>query len=120
MGRKTKYCLNYEKGRHLNDKKSPSGCYCSGCYDEMKNRLRLIEQQGGAIQGLRAARCKADGSFGYERTKTEKETNLRAFFYYVMTHIPTEKAERFVKEIAASNTMELEYQGGTYKRVKSY
>lgn len=117
--RTTKYCQNIGP-RHLRDKKSPSKCYCSDCYDEIKNRLETIEKQGGRIQGLRAARMLAGGSFGYERTIDEKKRNLAAFFHYVMPEIPNAKAQVLINDIANnSGTVDMMAQDGI-KRVKMY
>lgn len=121
MGRKTKYCLNFGKGKHLNDGLSPSNMHCSKCYEEVKHRYEVTEKQGGAIVGLRAARMLAGGSFGYEYSQSEKERNLRAFFNYVMPEIPAEQANLLAKEIAyKSNAVELPTQNGGYKEVKMY
>lgn len=121
MGRKTKYCLNYANGRHLNDGKSPSGCYCSVCYQDVKKRLETTQQQGGPIEGLRGARTLAGGSFGYEQTKEEKERNLRAFFHYVMPHIHGDRARQLAKEIAEKpGVNEYNVQSGGYKRIRHW
>jgi hypothetical protein len=121
MPRKTKYCLNYAIGQHLNDGKSPSHMHCSACYEQVKKRYDAMMNQGGPLVGLRAARMHAGGSFGYERTQNEKETNLMAFFNYVMPHIPIEQARKLSKEIAAnSGTCELPKQDGSYRKVKMY
>lgn len=96
--RSTKYCQNIGS-RHAREKESPSKHYCIDCYTKLKDRYTKIETQGGPIAGLRAARALADGSFGYEKSKRDKDRNLRAFFYYVMPHIPDEKADHYVREI---------------------
>lgn len=120
MPRKTKYCLNYAAGRHLNDGKSPSHMHCSACYEEVKKRYTSIDNHGGPIVGLRAARMLAGGSFGYERSQGDKERNLRAFFHYVMPEVHNARVEKLVKEMAAANKVELEHQDGTYKTASAY
>mgnify|MGYP006935511271 CR=1 FL=1 len=117
--RKTKYCQNIGE-KHLREKNSPSNHYCVACYTKLKERYKVIEAQGGPIAGLRAARCLADGSFGYERSANEKERNLRAFFYYVMPHIPDEKAEQYVKEIAHRDGVNEHCTNDGIKRVRTY
>lgn len=116
--RTTKYCQNIGP-RHLREDSSPSKCYCVTCYDKIKARMATIEAQGGPIEGLRGARMLAGGSFGYERTQGEKERNLRAFFHYVMPHIPEEKAEVYAKEISKSNSADFSTKDGI-KRVNMY
>ncbi len=101
--RTTKFCQNIGE-KHLRDKASPSKCYCSTCYNEMKLRLEKIEKEGGAIAGLRGARMLAGGSFGYERSKDEKRRNLGAFFHYVMPHIPQAKADKLINDIVVNGT----------------
>lgn len=120
MGRKTKYCLNYGKGKHLNDGKSPSYMHCSQCYDEVKKKYESIEKHGGPVIGLRAARMLAGGSFGYENHRGDKERNLMAFFNYVMPEIPLETARIMAKDIANSNNAELEHFRKGYVKVKMY
>jgi hypothetical protein len=125
MGRKTKYCVNYKRGKHLNDGKSPSHMYCSECYPEAKakyeKKIDNIEAQGGRLVGLRAARTLAGGSFGYERSKEEKTTNLMAFFNYVMPEIDTERALQLSREIAeGSGKSEIQKQDGSYTTIKMY
>lgn len=120
MPRKTKYCLNYAAGKHLNDGLSPSHMHCSACYDEVKERYATIEKQGGPIEGLRAARVLADGSFGYERRPEDKDRNLRAFFYYVMPHLHQARVDQLVKEMTKENTNDFITQGGVLKRVQMY
>ncbi len=103
MPRKTKYCLNFGLGKHLNDGKSPSHMHCSRCYEEVKNRLETIEKQGGPVEGLRAARVFNGGfSAGKVRGYSEKEKtqDLMAFFYYVMPHIPMDQARMLSRDIA--------------------
>jgi len=99
MAKKTKYCMNYRAGRHLNDGKSPSNMHCSACYEEVKERYNLIKEEGGQIEGLRGARALAGGSF-QSNNKGDNERNLRAFFHYVMPHITTSEAEIYIKEIS--------------------
>lgn len=120
MAKKTKYCLNYVKGRHLNDGKSPSHMHCSECYPEVKERYDSIERHGGALVGLRAARTLSGGSFGYETTQGEKERNLNAFFHYVMPHIPGDVARKLSKDISQQNSLELQKQDGSYIKVIPY
>ena len=120
MGRKTKYCLNFGKGKHLNNGKSPSSMHCSECYEEVKKKYESIEAHGGNVEGLRAARMLAGGSFGYERTKGDKERNLMAFFHYVMPEIPIETAQIMAKDIAYNGTTELEHFRKGYVKVKMY
>lgn len=118
MTRTTKYCQNHYLGaRHLRDKKSPSKCYCTECYNEIKQRLENIDKQGGRIVGLRGARLLAGGSFGYERTKDEKERNLQAFFHYVMPEIPSLRATALIKDIVnnGSGTSDFSTERGIQK-----
>lgn len=96
--RTTKYCQNIGV-RHLRDKNSPSKCYCTECYNEIKTRLETIERQGGPVAGLRAVRTLVGGSFGYARSKDEKKLQLSAFFHYVMPHIPSAKADVLIRDI---------------------
>lgn len=118
--RTTKYCQNIGE-RHLRDLKSPSKQYCSHCYQEISERLATIEQQGGRIEGLRAARTLAGGSFGYERSVDEKKRNLAAFFHYVMPEIPNARAQILINDIAKnSGTVDMVAQGGKIQRVKQY
>lgn len=91
-----------------------------GCYGEAKNKYARIEAQGGQVVGLRAARMLAGGSFGYERSKAEKERNLLAFFNYVMPEIPIERATMLAKDIAYDGNLELEHHSKGYVKVKAY
>lgn len=120
MARKTKYCLNYAKGRHLNDGKSPSHMHCSECYEEVKERYASIQANGGALEGLRAARTLAGGSFGYENNERDKERNLRAFFWFVMPEVHQARVDKLVKEMSISNKVTVIAQGGVPKTVIMY
>ncbi len=106
--KKTKYCQNIGP-KHLRNTDSLSKHYCTTCYSELKQRYDMIEKQGGCINGLRAARAIGGGSFGYEKSKSEKEQNLSAFFHYVMLHIPKEKATSMIKDIVYKNDSSREY-----------
>lgn len=116
--RTTKYCQNIGP-RHLRGG-SPNKQYCVGCYEAMKERLERIKQEGGPVEGLRAARTLADGSFGYERTQADKERNLNAFFHYCMPHIPQERAQHLAKEIAKGPKHNDFATSEGIKRVKMY
>lgn len=116
--RTTKYCQNIGP-KHIRNVDSPSKHYCTECYNSTKARLEKINQQGGPVAGLRMARVMADGSFGYERSRNDKERNLRAFFYYVMPHIPDAKVDVLVKDMAKTNSSDYCTNDGI-KRVKHY
>lgn len=120
MARKTKYCLNYSKGKHLNDGKSPSHMHCSECYEEVKLRYESIERNGGPVEGLRAARMLSGGGFGYETNRGDKERNLRAFFHYVMPEMHQARVDKIVRDLAKSNKGEFVAQGGKIKTVHFY
>lgn len=114
--KKTKYCQNVGP-RHLRGD-SPSKHYCSECYGTLKARYEQMEKHGGPVEVLRGARLLAGGSFGYERSKREKETNLRAFFYCVMTHIPQAEADQHITNILSGpQGFDMVAQGGEVKRI---
>lgn len=116
--KRTKYCQNIGP-RHLRGE-SPNKQYCLECYTKLKERYARIESEGGPIAGLRGARVLADGSFGYERTAQEKERNLNAFFYYVMPHIPEEKAKKYIKDIVSQGNSNDFCTNDGIRRVKMF